>query len=195
VRPHAALSEALRGDDPVRVSKLRPDELVVTRPGVGVLTPPPKNLQRGDIVQTGSTTSVLLCFADGTRVLVRPDTRVIISSVILERIVNKISEILVDARGRFRAETPLVTAGVEGTRYRLRLESEGWEMLDTAEGTVVLYPKQGGRDPVRVHEGTGAMLQEADSPRLRTLSEEERETLNRAFKSPLFDVQLRPNLW
>ena len=103
-------------------------------------------LKPGDEIETGARTAVLVRYPEGHEVLVMPVSRVRVGSIFV-----LFGEILVRARGYFQVETTFLTAGVEGTDYLVRADTndERVEVL-VVKGAVLCRSTSGLWDPVRV---------------------------------------------
>src|SRR5262249_54524748 len=136
-------------------------EVLVVRPGVGTLTPPPRHLQKGDQLSTGPTTRVLLRFANSAYVLVEPNTRLTISSLILEK-----GWIYVKTwwPSRRPISTRYFLLPEEGTRYSLSLDEQGHSVVQTQEGTVAVVSRSAAWPPVEVHRGEAVSINGAAAP-------------------------------
>jgi hypothetical protein len=112
-------------------------------------------LTTGDIVATGALSSATLRFADGTRVLLRPDSVLRIERSVREAHTNRVSTQLqldegaADSRvpkpasaqtsSRFEIRTPVVNLGVRGTQFRTRTDSLQ-TTVEVLEGVVAALP-------------------------------------------------------
>ena len=183
-RAPAMIEGIVRGKDVVAPGKARPDEVRVIRPDGGEMRPLPRQLRAQDEVRTGSTSAVMLEFADGTRVQVQPNTHVIISSVLL-----RLGQILVEARGRFRAQTDYHEFATKGTRYRITAAAN-CVAVDVAEGAVEMNSRTSSWMPVAVAVGNRASAQGQGAPSRSRLDPREVKEINDAFQtfSDLFDI-------
>jgi len=177
-----------------------PDEVRVVRPGVGPMTPPPLHLQKGDELTTGRSTEVLLRFVR-SYALVRPNTRVAISSLFLHgpgpltddeapparadtpADDDQSGSVLVNTRGKFRLHADLAEALVEGTRYAFRVDAVADSRLRVFAGSVRLRSTTGAWPDVRVGAGEQAEVRGTAPPVKRALIGEERATLDTAFEA------------
>lgn len=121
-------AEATTADTPAagqEVRILRGAESLIARENLDLLT--------GDMIETPSNASAILHYPEGHEVLLTPGTRVKLGSIFVF-----FGEIIVRARGFFRVETTVLTAGVEGTEFLVRTTDSGQGVdVVVAEGTVV----------------------------------------------------------
>jgi hypothetical protein len=105
------------------------------------------DLHTGDVIETPSGASAVLRYPEGHEVLLTPGTRVKLGSIFVF-----FGEIIVRARGFFRVETTVLTAGVEGTDFLVRATDSGRAVdVIVAEGAVVCKSTAAeGWAPVRV---------------------------------------------
>jgi hypothetical protein len=125
------------------------------------------SLAAGDLVRTGPQSSAALRFADGARVLVRPD-----STLRIERTVRLGDSPMVDTRmrlerggadtrvpkensPRFEIRTPVANLGVRGTEFRVRAD-EVRTAVEVLEGRV----EASAREARTVDAGYGALASE-----------------------------------
>ena len=168
LREQPAVAEALHVHGDVRVAHANGNSEAV----VGGMT-----LAAGAVVRAARQSSAVLRFADGARVLVRPD-----SELRLERLTQSGSsaQTLLELRQgsvdssvppaakpgdaaarRYQIRTPVANLGVRGTEFRARLDGErtGIEVLDGRVATA------GGRAALVVDPGFGSMLAAGTPPR------------------------------
>jgi hypothetical protein len=144
-------------------------------------------LATGDVVRTGAQSSAVLRFADGTRVMMRPD-----SLLKLERSVRLGNSEVVDTQlrlesgsvdsrvppatepkrvPRFEIRTPLANLGVRGTEFRTTA-SATQSAVEVLEGTVAgSLPNSaaggaGGGQAVKAGFGTRASSSGVEAPRM-----------------------------
>jgi hypothetical protein len=133
----APTSDTPLADQTVRI--LRGTESLIARDNL--------DLHAGDVIETPSGASALLRYSEGHEVLLTPSTRVKLGSIFVF-----FGEIIVRARGFFRVETTVLTAGVEGTQFLVRTTDSGQAVdVVVAEGAVVCKSTATeGWEPVRV---------------------------------------------
>jgi hypothetical protein len=195
----ATLSHVQRGDRvQTTLAGISSAEVKVVRPGLGMLTPPPRHLQKGDQLSTGPTTRVLLRFARAY-VLVEPNTRVSISSLILEGpeeeeppppanqgnpiVTEPAGKILVRAGWPISVGTTYISAEVKGTEYGLSLDAKGRSVLRTHHGTVAVSSRSRAWPTIDVHEGEAVFIDGAAAPAKRVLTPEDMAVLDAAFEA------------
>ena len=143
-----------------------------------------ERLRRGDRVRTGAQSSTTLRFADGARVLVRPQSDLVIDKTVRFGPGGPVHTELGLASGsadsqvpplamptrqpRFRIRTPVANLGVRGTEFRTSTDGQHTQ-LEVLDGTVALQP--GGRTdkptanrPVSAGFGVIASTQAAAAP-------------------------------
>jgi hypothetical protein len=132
---------------PAPDSALADRQVRVLRGTESLIAPDNLDLHSGDVIETPSGASALLRYPEGHEVLLTPGTRVKLGSIFVF-----FGEIIVRARGFFRVETAVLTAGVEGTEFLVRATDSGQAVdVVVAEGAVVCKPTAAeGWAPVRV---------------------------------------------
>lgn len=168
LREQPAVAEALHVHGDVRVTHANGNSEAV----VGGMT-----LAAGAVVRAARQSSAVLRFADGARVLLRPD-----SELRLERLTQsgsgaqtqlELRQGSVDssvppaakpgdaAARRYQIRTPVANLGVRGTEFRARLDGErtGVEVLEGRVATA------GGNAALVVDPGFGSMLAAGMPPR------------------------------
>ena len=135
-------------------SVLKPDgadatveDIRVFRNGTPVIPALSMGLVSGDEIQTEADSTAVIRFADGTEVIVGPNTHIRMGSLWV-----LVGEIYVKARGLFRVETLYVTAGVEGTQYLLTVDSKAEMSMVVLDGAVRLKSKTGSWEPVALRK-------------------------------------------
>ena len=171
LKAEPALAEALhvRGD------------VTVARTGTGLQpVQPGAQLQTGDLLRSGPDSSLTLRFADGARLLLRPD-----STLRLDRLLQRPGQAAADtglrldqgsadsrvpplppasaasAVGagsvprRYEITTPTLHLGVRGTEFRTRVDARSATHVEVIEGQVAAG---GGRGEQRLAAGQGAVV-------------------------------------
>jgi hypothetical protein len=128
------------------------------------------SLAAGDVVRTGAQSSTTLRFADGARVLVRPDSQLKIERLAQSR--GGASTTLRLERGsadstvpppaagpppRYEMRTPLTNLGVRGTEFRTAADATGTR-LEVLEGKVGARRGQRGSALTRVPSGAESVV-------------------------------------
>lgn len=143
-----------------------------------------ERVRRGDRIRTGEQSSTTLRFADGARVLVRPQSDLLIDRTVRFGPGGPVHTTLgLDAgsadsqvpplatpvrQPRFRIRTPVANLGVRGTEFRASTDGRRTQ-LEVLQGTVALRPgSEGDRKsvdrPVSAGFGSVASTQAATTP-------------------------------
>jgi hypothetical protein len=156
-------------------------EVSVQRPGGAVQRlAGGENLAVGDVLRTGPQSSAVLRFADGSRVLLRPDSvlriertvRLGASPVIDSRVRLESgsvdTQVAPQKRPRFEVRTPMANLGVRGTEFRTHTDA-GQTGVEVLAGRVAAagVDRTAGRRAESVAAGFGALAsaQGIEAPR------------------------------
>lgn len=126
-------------------------------------------LADGQIVRTGSQSSAVIEFKDGSRVLLGPDSQVALQELRVQRGGGATSStVRLDkgdaeasvppgqVRPRFRVRTPVLDLGVRGTEFRARVDAAGAKATaEVLSGKVAAAPPSG--EPALVEAGNGVV--------------------------------------
>lgn len=124
-------------------------------------------LKKDDVIQTGPDTSASIQFMMSAEVILRPNTRVRISSI-----ETFFGEIFIKVKGLFDVHTEYATAGSEGTEYVVKVEEDGKVTVTVLEGKVKLKSKSNAWSPVRLEVRQQASLEREKRPDTRQISQE-----------------------
>jgi hypothetical protein len=138
-------------------------QVTVTPPGGGAATP----AQRGQAiapettVEVGSKGSALLHLEDGSQVLIKDNTRVVLKvpetsgnflQVLLGKIVAKVQKRMNNAPS-FRMGTPTAVITVRGTRFEVDVDRKGKTFVEVFEGVVEVGSMSAPNSPVLLRPG------------------------------------------
>ncbi len=102
-----------------------------------------KTLTLGEEIATDAHTIKVISFPNGVEVILKPNTRIKISSVILfigDVIVRTTGKFFKRTRNYFEVKTELVIAGIEGTQFQVSVDRQGNVSVLVLEGVVKLTP-------------------------------------------------------
>ena len=105
-------------------------------------------LQRGDQIQTHVAAYVVIRYAGGARVYLKPNTAVRVGSLFVFA-----GEVFARARGFFRIDTDFVNAGVQGTEFTLISDGDSVARVTVREGRVICSSPTGRWIPVLLQGG------------------------------------------
>lgn len=140
----------------------------VVRQGTRLSTRLGMNLQQGDEIITDAESTVWLNFADGTDVILGPDTRVQLRSIRAF-----FGKIFVRARALFEVETEYVVAGTEGTEFLTLVDRPEEVSLIVLEGSVRLDSKARRWAPLSVRQGERATIRGLENPQKQPVTPRE----------------------
>jgi hypothetical protein len=177
-------------------SVLRPDgadatveDIQVFRSGTPLTPELSMRLVAGDEIQTEADSTAIVRFANGTEVIVGPNTHIRIGSLWV-----LFGEIYVKARGRFRVETLYVTAGVEGTEYLLTVDSEAEMSMVVLDGAVRLTSKTGGWEPMALRKFEQGVFRPQEAPLMSRVDPVEGNRIMQAINQPVPQILGASNL-
>ena len=139
-----------------------------------------ERLSRGDRLRTGAQSSTALRFADGARVLLRPQSELVIDSTVRIGRGGVVHTELglpsgsadsqvppregrADGATRYRIRTPVANLGVRGTEFRTTADAQHTQ-LEVLDGTVALGAVQSPGRPVPAGFGSIASAQSSGAP-------------------------------
>jgi FecR protein len=168
-------------------SVLRPDgadatveDIRVFRNGTPVTPELSMGLVPGDEIRTEADSTAIIRFADGTEVIVGPNTHIRIGSLWV-----LFGEIYVKARGLFRVETLYVTAGVEGTQYLLTVDSQAEMSMVVLDGAVRLTSKTGSWEPVALRKLEHGVFRPQETPLMSRVDPAQGNRIIQAINQPV----------
>lgn len=104
------------------------------------------SLSAGDVLRTGAGGKALLVMSDGSRMIMRPNTRLQVEEVAPNRVfglsTGQVKSFIKKLRGdsKFEIKTPLAAASVRGTVFEVGFDEEKKNgFLDVDEGLVALF--------------------------------------------------------
>lgn len=173
LRREAAVAEVVFVQGQVSVQRAAGEAVTVVQPGLRILP--------ADAVRTGPQSSVSLRFADGSRLLIVPDSQVTMEQLLVYGRTGITDTRLRIDRGSadtqvvpnamkapaFEVRTPAVNLGVRGTDFRVRVDAAGGaSRVEVLEGSVGTGRESAGgatEPPVLVAAGYGTVARQ-DEP-------------------------------
>lgn len=139
---------------------------------------PGEQLAMGDVVTTGADASVTLRFADGSRLMLGPQGRLVLNRLTRSRKGERISTGLTLEAGvlesavsktervdsRYEVKTPSLNLGVRGTKFRVIVDSATGLTSSTVSEGAVLASAQGQQVALAAGQGTFASKGAAPAP-------------------------------
>lgn len=166
----ATLDTVVKDNRPADPEEMRTVQVV--RQGARLSTRLHMNLQPGDEIITDAESTVWINFADGTDVILGPNTHVQILSIRAF-----FGKIFVRARGLFRVETEYVVAGTEGTEFLTIVNRPDEVSLIVLDGSVRLESKAQRWAPISVQQAERATIRGPESPQKQPVTPRELEEI------------------
>jgi hypothetical protein len=152
----------------------------VQRIAGGTATPltPGTQLRIGEMIATGAQSSATLRFADQSRLMVAPNSRVLLTHMLRDRQSGQVATTLMLEAGaveslvqrgekidaRYEVKTPTLNLAVRGTRFRVVVDSTTGMTRSEVEDGKVLASAQGQEVALAAGQGTYAAKGAAPSP-------------------------------
>ncbi|NIP53377.1 MAG: PASTA domain-containing protein [Phycisphaerae bacterium] len=177
---YAQLERATINDQLVRKGESL--EIEVTREGELITPELGMALQKGDDIKTPAGVTALIKFSDGSEIIMMPETHITIESIRLW-----FGKIIASVKGRFKAKTEYVTAGVRSTLFLMSVDKNIQSTLTMIEGSVVLTSNENRWHSIPLQSGREAIILSSQKPEIKTIPREEYnkilKTINEAKQS------------
>ena len=132
-------------------------------------------LGHDDTIKTDSHTRGFIEFADGSEIVMEPNTRITIES---PSIFIWFGRITARIRGRFKVRTKYVTAGVKGTKFSVQVDEDGESaIIDMIEDIVSVDPNDDHWESILVESGKQAVIRGREKPEVNSIMEPEYDVL------------------
>lgn len=136
----------------------------VTREGEQITPELGLNLEKGDEIKTPSGVTALIRFGDGSEVIMMPDTKITIESIRVW-----FGKVIARIKGRFKAKTEYVTAGVRSTLFIMTVDQNFQSTLEMVEGSVLLTSNENRWPSIPLQSGQEASILRSQRPEVETM--------------------------